>query len=193
VTLRRPAAAAVAGAALALLLAGCADWVGDDVRAGEVAVVERPDEVVVPTATTASTVPPDPVDPRSLPDGSCADDAAGPDGAEPARSIDPLLGGAPVVPRSCDEPHRYELFATVTLGAPEAGWPGPEQLGEDALRACTDAFESFVGTEWSASTLDHLVLGPDEAAWAAGERTARCILFDLGLEPLEGSARDTGL
>ena len=104
-----------------------------------------------------------------------------------------MLAGGQVVPRTCEEPHRFELFATVALGPPEAGWPGPEQVGEDALRACTTAFEDFVGVEWAASTLDHVALVPDEAAWAAGERSARCVLFDLGLEPLEGSARDSAV
>lgn len=184
----------VLGAALVVVLAGaCADWVGDDVRSGEAAVVERPDEVVTPTAATATTVPPDPVDPRSLPDGSCADDVPADDGDEAPPTVDGLLSGAAVVPRHCDEEHRYELFATVLLGTPETAWPGPDQVREDALRACTAELEAFVGVEWSDSTLDQVALTPDEAAWAAGERGARCVLFDLGLEPLDATARGSGL
>ncbi len=167
---------------------------GEDVRSGDAVVVERPD--VAAPASTTTTVPPDPVEVRALAVGGCADDVAiageAPDDTEMPTTVEAVAAGGPLVPRSCEGEHRYELFATAALAAPEAAWPGPEQVGEDALRACTDAFETFVAVAWSESTLDHVALVPDEAGWAAGDRTAWCILFDLGLEPLEGSAAGSG-
>jgi hypothetical protein len=175
---------------LVVAMAGCADWVGEDVESGDAAAIQRPDDVSAPP-TTASTVPPDPVDPRGLAVGDCADDAAAADGTLPA-TIDVVAQGGPVVPRVCIEPHRYEVYAVTELAAPEAPWPGPDQLGEDALDLCTRRLEDYVGVAWVDSELDLLFLVPDEATWATGDRVVRCILFDLGLEPLDGSAAGTG-
>jgi len=176
--------------ALAGALGGCADWVGEDVEGGQAAVIERPD-VVTPSATS-STVPPEPVPVRALEVGGCADDVADAEG-QTRTDIGAVAEGGNVLPRSCDGEHRYELYSRVDVGAPDAGWPGAEQVSEDALRGCTSAFEAFVGVGWNESSLDLVAVVPDEAAWAAGDRAAWCVLFDLGLAELEGSASGTGL
>lgn len=188
--MRRRAGSLVAAVLVVGFGGGCADWVGDDLEAGDAAVVERPDDVELPP-TTSSTVPPDPVEVRALSPGACADDVADEQGEVPI-AIDALISGGPVVPRSCEAEHRYELYATVELAAPDAAWPGPEQIGEDALRACTDEFEAYVGVAWDQSNLDLAPVVPDEARWATGDRSAWCVLFDVGLEPLEGSASSSG-
>jgi Septum formation len=176
--------------ALAGLSGACTDWVGEDVEGGQAAVIERPD--VVTPSSTSSTVPPEPVPVRALEVGGCADDVADAEGRT-RTDIGAVAEGGNVLPRSCDGVHRYELYDRVELGAPDAGWPGAEQVGEDALRACTSAFESFVGVGWDQSSLDLVAVVPDEAGWAAGDRAAWCVLFDLGLAELEGSAASTGL
>lgn len=184
---RRSAAAALV---LTVGLSACADWVGEDLNTGEAQVVQRPDDVST-VSTSTTTVPPDPVDPRSLTVGACADDVPGDDGLV-AESIEVLATGGPVIPRTCVEEHRYEVFAVADLAAPDAGWPGVEQVDEDALRLCTGQLEQYVDVEWSASTLDLVALAPDEERWAAGERAVHCVLFDLGLVPIEGSTAGTG-
>jgi hypothetical protein len=185
------AAGALLAAVVLGLVGGCADWVGDDLEAGDAAVVERPDDVDVPPSTS-STVPPDPVEVRALAVGACADDVTDDQGEQPT-VVDAVASGGSVVPRACDGEHRYEVYATVELAAADAGWPGPEQVDEDALRECTARFETYVGVPWDQSSLDLVPVVPDEARWATGERMAWCVLFDLGLEPLEGSASSSGL
>lgn len=186
-TIRRIAAAL----ACAVALAGCADYVGDDLRRGAASVPPAIEEEIIAGATTTSTTPLDPVPPRQLEVGTCADDVADEAGNVPS-DIGPLLAGAPVRPKGCADEHRYEVFARLDLGSPEAAWPGPAALAEDGDRACTERFEAFVGREWAGSTLDHAALLPDEAAWAAGERRGVCVLFDLGLVPLEGTMEGSG-
>jgi hypothetical protein len=175
---------------LASSVTAWADWVGDDLRPGDVLFIERP-EAVADVSTSTTTLPPDPVDPRTLVVGACADDVPGADGVVP-EAIDALAAGSPVVPRTCGEEHRYEVFAVAELAAADAGWPGVEQVDEDALRSCTAQLEEYVGVVWTESTLDIVALAPDEARWAEGDRVVHCVLFDLGLEPIEGSTAGTG-
>lgn len=178
-------------ALLGLLAASCADHVGDDLRRGAASLPPAIEEEIIAAGTTTTTTPPDPVPPRTLELGTCFDDAPTPEGTAPA-TVDALLAGGLGVPRSCAEEHRYEVYAHVELGAPDAPWPGRDAVAEESDRVCTARFEEFVGREWAGSTLDHLSLLPDEAAWAAGERRGSCVLFDLGLVPLEGSMEGSG-
>lgn len=182
------------GAAVVVLgivaLAGCADYVGDDVRSGAAAPGAAV-EAAIGGASTSTTTPPAPVDPRTLEVGACFDDVEvaadqpppGPAGVE---------AGQPVVPRTCVEEHRYELYAREALAAADAPWPGADAIAEQADGYCTASFESFVGAAWAESTLDYAAQVPDEARWAAGERNVSCALFDLELGPLEGSMAGTG-
>lgn len=182
--MRRGASRSVAlVAALAVAATACADYVGDDLRAGD---YPRRDHVAFEEAAVLATEAdeprePDPVDPRQLEVGACFDDLDDP----PVRAFG---WGRPVDRVPCTLPHRYEVFARPELGdAPAEPWPGAAVLDETADRLCVGAFEVFVGTEWSASGLDFVVLVPDEATWSAGDSRASCALFDLGLAPLVGS------
>ncbi len=175
-------------AGLALAGVGCADYVGDDLRAGD---YPRHDlltfeEVAAEADALDQPREPVPTDPRELDVGDCFDDLAAPPvrGFEWARQVD-------LVP--CRLPHRYELFARVPLTDGEGEpWPGASVAEEVADRRCLDAFEEFVDTEWSSSELDYAALAPDRARWEAGDTGASCALFDLGLAPLEGSAEGSG-
>lgn len=179
-----------------LVLGGCADYVGEDVRSGEVTALPGPTGDVA-SATTSTTTPPDPADPRTLDVGTCFDDVAttggddDPTTSSAAPEALPTEGafarGEPVLPRSCGEAHRYELYARQDLGAPDGPWPGEDVVAEEADRICTTTFEEFVGIPWAESTLDYAALHPSEQSWGAGDRAVSCALFDLGLAPLEGS------
>lgn len=178
--------------AATLLLASCADYVGDDIREGR-AQTPGGREAVALDGTTTTTIPPDPVDPRTLPDGACFDDPADPahpEGAPPAgpAAIEP---GAQVVPRTCAEEHRYEIYARGEVGTAEDVWPGEGAVAEAADTLCTPRFEEFVGSEWADSSLDYVALVPDDARWAAGDRVVTCLVIDIGLAPLIGSMAGT--
>lgn len=182
--------------AFALLIAaaagagGCADYVGDDVRAGEATIPAGAEDLYV-DGTTTTTAPPAPADPRSLDVGACFDDVADVAGEQPV-DVSAVEGGSVVVPRSCAGEHRYELYARGELAGTEAIWPGSEPLAEQADTFCAERFDAFVGTAWSGSTLDYVAQIPDEARWNAGDRLVSCVLFDLGLVPLEGTMSGTG-
>ncbi|MBK5222716.1 MAG: septum formation family protein [Acidimicrobiia bacterium] len=166
-------------------VAACADYVGDDVRSGRATIPEGAEELFT-AQPTVPTLPPDPVDPRSLGVDACFDDVADETGEQPD-GIDTYLAGEPVVPLDCRHPHRYELFATGKLAAPGAAWPGAEAIAEQADSYCVAQFSTFVGTPWAGSTLDYAAQVPNEDRWSAGDRRVSCALFDLGLSPLEGS------
>jgi hypothetical protein len=175
---------------LALLGAGCADYVGDDLRAGDYPrrdLVAFDEAAILAAEVADEPRVPDPVDPRTLEVGDCFDDLRDP----PLRAFG---WGQPVDRAPCARPHRYEVYARPVLGDPAVdAWPGPSFADEAADRRCVEAFEEVVGSPWSSSDLDFLVLVPDEATWAAGDTRASCALFDLGLAPLVGSiaaARD---
>jgi hypothetical protein len=183
-----PAAMLAALAVLAVLVAGCADYVGDDLRTGD---YPRRDLVAFDEAAVLAAQPdeprtPDPVDPRTLEVGDCFDDLGGP----PLRAFG---WGQPVDRVPCTSAHRYEVYARPALGDHATDpWPGTSLADETADRRCVEAFEAFVGVPWSSSELDFLVLVPDESTWSGGDTRASCALFDLGLRPLVGSAEGAG-
>ncbi len=171
---------------MALVALGCTDYVGDDLRAGD-----YPDDAAVRfeaalSSTTLAPAEPEPVDPAGLEVGACFDDLSEP----PLRAfaLGRQVGSVP-----CDQPHRYQLFATIDIAeADDETWPGPAAVDERADLACLAAFPEFVGTAWADSELDYLHLAPSAQGWAAGSRHARCAVFDLGLADLEGSVADSG-
>ncbi|MFP4513827.1 MAG: septum formation family protein [Acidimicrobiales bacterium] len=177
--------------ALAVLVSGaCGDYVGDDLRAGEYA---PSDAVVFGDAgeravedPPAEAVEPRPAEPAQLEVGTCFEDLDDP----PLQAFE---RGEQVGIVPCDVPHRYELYAEVSLPA-ETGepWPGEAAVEERARLACAEAFERFVEIEWEESGLDYLVLTPSASRWDHGEALASCALFDLGLTPLVGSMAGSG-
>lgn len=176
-----------AAAGLALLgLSGCADYVGDDLRADGAVLARTPDPIGVDGATT-TTLPPTPVDPRSLPDGACFDDVPDEAGTQPTTPA-AIVPGALVVPRSCADDHRYEVVARGEVAPAEEAWPGAEPVEELTDTFCTARFEEVVGSEWAASSLDFVAIVPDEERWASGDRQVTCLVIDVGLAPVTGSA-----
>lgn len=168
----------------------CGDYVGEDLRAGD---FPRRDEVVFAESSggalgdEVTEVDPEPADPYGLEVGTCFDDL----GEVPLRAF-PSGAEVGVVP--CEQPHRYQLFARISIDDPPGeAWPGADVAGERADLACVGAFEEYVGSSWESSDLDYLHLAPTEGRWNQGDRRASCALFDLGLIPLVGSMEGSGL
>ena len=183
-------------AIVAVTTAACGDYVGDDLRAGD---YPRRDAVVFgeieslagddagSRLASKEPVEPEPVDPFALEVGSCFDDLSDP----PLRAFE-LGRDVGLLP--CDEPHRFELYERVTLADPsDEPWPGEAEVTERATRACSEAFEPFVGTPWEESGLDFVSLPPTRARWDERDARASCAVFDLGLVPLVGTMEASGL
>lgn len=172
--------------AMMMMTAGCTDYVGDDLRAGEF-----PDDAALrfEAAVSATTVPPaepQPTDPASLDVSACFDDLT-------ESSLVSFSIGRPVGAVPCGQPHRYELYAVIDIAeAPDEAWPGPAAADERSDLACLALFPEFVGTPWAESSLDYLHLAPTPQSWAEGRPEARCAVFDLGLDELVGTVAASG-
>ena len=104
-----------------------------------------------------------------------------------------LTGGetqtAPVVP--CDEPHPYEVYHEFELEDGE--YPGTDAIYDVAVEGCEAVFNTFVGIDWSESTLDYTWFEPTQQSWEqANDRLIQCIIGDSAGDvtgTLEGAAR----
>jgi hypothetical protein len=92
-----------------------------------------------------------------------------------------------VVP--CEQPHDTEIYHSFTLT--EGARPDDDALEELAAGQCFPAFDAFVGIEFEISEMDLFLLTPSAEQWDDGHRTLHCILFNLDLSELVGSARGT--
>lgn len=79
---------------------------------------------------------------------------------------------------SCDEPHDFEVFATVTLPA-DGDYPPDSTLLPMAWDECYHHFEGYVGVPFATSVLHIHAMVPTEDGWADGDRGATCLLFEL--------------
>ena len=151
---------------------------------------EEPVDVAVPTRTSTPLAVPRPVPLADVAVGDCLVDLgeAGEDDLPPLRGVVPdPVGRAQEVP--CPAPHLYEAYAVVRL-------PGvPVGTGffdvDVADEACYAAFSPYVDEAWEVSDLDYAALRPsDDASVEQGQVV--CVLLDLDLVPLQGSARGSG-
>ena len=93
-----------------------------------------------------------------------------------------------VVP--CADAHNTEIYYSFTLA--EGARPSEEQLGQIGADQCIPAFEAFVGIAFELSALNVFPLTPTAEQWIErGHRTVHCVLFNLDLSDLVGSARGT--
>ena len=117
--------------------------------------------------------------------GDCFDDTssiATQDGGE--------VTSLPGVP--CAEPHDNEVYAVIDLDV--ASVPQGDEMSELAFESCLGRFESFVGLEYEASTLDILTLYPTEDSWKLqNDREVVCALYDMNASKLTGSAKGSGV
>lgn len=121
----------------------------------------------------------------SLDEGTCFDDVAAFGDGEAAEVED-----VPVV--ACSEPHDNEVYATFDLEGEE--FPGDAAVTDAADTGCLERFEDYVDRDYQTSryVFSHLV--PSERTWdVAGDREVVCFLYDMELEPLEGSAEGSGV
>ena len=87
----------------------------------------------------------------------------------------------------CDLPHDNEIFYSFTLA--DGAMPPQDQVFELSASQCLPAFDAFVGIDFELSEMDVFPLTPTPEQWDDGHRTVHCVLFNLDLGDLVGSAR----
>lgn len=123
------------------------------------------------------------IDAFSMQLGDCFDDA------DDAAEVDEVFGVAGV---PCDQPHDNEVYAIFDTVLTE--FPGSEVMGETATDACIERFEAFVGLDYPSSQLDVFPMYPTVESWnQRDDREIVCALYDLSLEKLTGTMRNSGI
>lgn len=95
----------------------------------------------------------------------------------------------PVV--DCAKPHDNEVYHLFDIEGSE--FPGEKEIQGVADEGCLDAFEDYVGRDYPSSrfVITHLV--PTRQSWTRQkDREVACILYDMDLEKITGSARGSG-
>ena len=94
---------------------------------------------------------------------------------------------------SCDEPHDYEVFYVGDLVS-DGPYPGDTDLYTMVRDLCLPQFDPYVGRDYLESSLDWDALFPTLDGWTElDDRGVVCLLFDLNLQKLTGTARNSGL
>ena len=104
--------------------------------------------------------------------------------------LENFTGGFDYFVTSCDSPHDNEVYYIQEY--PEGPYPGDEALDADLFDVCLSAFEGYVGRDFETSALDFVYTWPYEDVWDSGYRRGECFLFDVDLNPLTGSAYQSG-
>ena len=95
-------------------------------------------------------------------------------------------------PVSCSTPHDNEVVGTATYPESSA-YPGQATLETFAAPACIAAFNTYVGRDFSSSSLDMLPILPTDATWASGDRAITCVVLARDRSKLTSSVKDAGL
>jgi hypothetical protein len=138
------------------------------------AVTEAPEEPGQPDAEPVETDP-DAPGARGLRIGDCVADMAQLEGTGEIDVVD------------CAEPHAGEVYAQADV-AGKTLFPGNEELGQEAGDICGgDAFTTYVGLGYAASSLDVVTMMPSKESWAQEDRTVTCVVTDPNLPQIEGT------
>ena len=117
--------------------------------------------------------------------GDCFDDTAEL-GMDEAGEVSSLPG----VP--CADPHDNEVFAVFDVEC--ESFPGDEAMGDLAFSQCLERFEGFVGKIYEESVLDISALYPSNQSWSVqGDREVVCAVYDMNLNKLTGSVKDSAI
>ena len=112
--------------------------------------------------------------------GECVDDD----------ELEHYFAGADYSTTSCDGPHDSEVyFIHEYLAGP---YPGEDAVSEELADVCSGEFEGYVGRDYESSSLVIYRLWPGSELWDSGGRTGECLLYDSDLNPLTGSAYQSG-
>lgn len=158
---------------VAALAAGCSGGDAPSSAAGD-----EPIDLPLLERATAAEVP--------LEVGQCGD-------------VDSLAAGQPIDPATirtapCTQGHVLEVIAVLDFPAePSVAFPGTDAVDGHAADVCIEAFPEYVGRPYLESNLDVVVVAPDAAGWARGDRRIACLAYDVDFELVTGTVRGSGL
>ena len=98
----------------------------------------------------------------------------------------PAPSKQPPVPTPCDQPHRAEAVAVVSMGEPTDPLPSEEEFVAAATRECEKAVVEYRGTKRRDVSVTWR--WPDEVAWKRGFNNFTC--YAQTDEPITGTLRD---
>jgi hypothetical protein len=154
-----------------LLVAACSSGGGDD--GGDAAAT-----TTTVARTTAEEAP--------LEEGACGD--------VPRLQVGGALDPAAFVPGECTLPHVVEVGPVFDYPAgADIDFPGTENVDGYAFQECIERFEPYVGRPYLESSIDFLLVAPDEDGWGDGDRRIACILYQTNFDPLAAPLQGSGL
>jgi hypothetical protein len=78
---------------------------------------------------------------------------------------------------SCEEPHRSEVFAELTLEGDDSDYPGDVEVGAAVEQLCYgQPFADYVGVPYDVSSLWVSSVSPSPDGWAGGSRDITCFV-----------------
>ncbi len=93
----------------------------------------------------------------------------------------------------CTSPHDMEAVArTNHVAAPDAPYPGDDEVGLSGLAACRGPTDRYIGRPIFESGLGLSVLQPTADSWAIGDRSFVCMAHAIDDSSLESTVRDSG-
>jgi hypothetical protein len=128
--------------------------------------------------TTAAEVP--------LEEGQCGD--------VPRLQVGGALDPAAFVATDCSVPHTVEVGPVFDYPAgSDIDFPGTDNVDGYAFQECIERFEVYLGRPYLESTIDFLLVAPDEEGWDDGDRRIACVLYQTNFDPLTAPLQASGL
>ena len=119
--------------------------------------------------------------------------AVGDCGVVPRLRVGGALDPATIEVVECTVPHDIEISAVFDYPAgSDIEFPGTIAVDGYATDQCLERFEAYVGAPYASSSLDVLIIAPDEDGWDDGDRRIACVLYHTNFEELVGSVAGSG-
>ena len=115
-------------------------------------------------------------------------------GVVPRLRVGGVLDPASIDVVDCTVPHDVEVSAVFDYPAgPELDFPGTVAVDGYATDQCLERFEDYVGAPYETSSLDTIIIAPDEDGWDDGDRRIACVLYHVDFQDLTASVAGSGM
>lgn len=91
----------------------------------------------------------------------------------------------------CSQPHWGEVYYVVELT--NATFPGEDAISDTAKDACQNAFQGYIGSSYTTSSLAFGGMYPTSGSWASGDRAIVCYAHNTDDSTLTRSVKDSRL
>ena len=135
---------------------------------------------------TTTTVARTTAEEAPLEEGACGD--------VPRLQVGGALDPAAFVETDCAAPHQVEVGPVFDYPAgADIDFPGTENVDGYAFQECIERFERYIGRPDVESSIDFLLVAPDEEGWEDGDRRIACVLYQTNFDALTGPLAGSGL